>query len=614
MMVQNKRSARVYELRIKNFMGAEVITINPETGKPVVLSGNNGQGKSSGIKGLYMALKGKKGLPYKFNNPVGPYSTNKVKKGEVSVGIESKGDQGVLELDGDNLKKFFVHFSITEKGTASLKVTDEETGKVHTSAPRDKIANLLGLFHDPLEVVRTLDDSFGDRKLAEKICAMVGLDLSPYVKRDEELSTQYTEANREYTRLKKALEGLVEPLDEWPREYTDPEKISNQIQAFNRFTRENERRKQVVEAVRLERVNEVKAGAKIDNEIISAKEQTASSENELHLEENKLNEQIQNLAIFEKEKKPEGWESSESANEIERQIAVLTERAKQYREYDKNILGATSSIEAKKERVSILSKTVDEKKQIEDNKEREKAEHIKILSDIDNRLAVTIEQNQPDKWDGEVDPEGKKEPLEYLESKMMKVTEMNENYYKRKAYEEAEEDVAVAEAEVKKIKNDKKENQTEKSKAVASVKEKFPHPGITVDENTVWVDLEDGKGKRSILDLSEGEKLMICTHILIAGNTGALDILIVRDGAILDRNSQKIIFDIAAEHDYTVILETIISTEKGALHIVDGKIDRVIGDDDGAELKEPTESLMDQKQREQAIGRGIRENTDEITW
>ena len=29
---------------------------------------------------------------------------------------------------------------------------------------------------------------------------------------------------------------------------------------------------------------------------------------------------------------------------------------------------------------------------------------------------------------------------------------------------------------------------------VLCVKEKFPYPGITVDENTVWIDMDDRRG------------------------------------------------------------------------------------------------------------------------
>ena len=104
---------------------------------------------------------------------------------------------------------------------------------------------------------------------------------------------------------------------------------------------------------------------------------------------------------------------------------------------------------------------------------------------------------------------------------------------------------------------------------------------------TVWIDFGDGLGRRTINDISEGQKLFICTHILIAGNTGALNILVIRSGHALDEDNQKIIFDIAKQHGYHVILETIISTYKGAFNIKQGNIASI--NTEGREIEAPVE-------------------------
>ncbi len=181
----------------------------------------------------------------------------------------------------------------------------------------------------------------------------------------------------------------------------------------------------------------------------------------------------------------------------------------------------------------------------------------------------------------------------------------NDQVKNREKYNNAEEGIKLIEQSIKDIDEKRKQNQKDKAEVIAQVKEKFPHPGITIDykkefdpndedskqDITIWVDFGDGKGKRTINDISEGEQLLICTHILIAGNTGALNILVIRKGHGLDEDNQKIVFDVAAEHGYSVILETIISTYKGAFNIRQGNIASV--NTEGREIESSPEDHED---------------------
>ena len=579
MQVQNKKRARVFKLIAKNFMGAEIIEIDFETGKPCILYGKNGAGKSSGTKGFYMAMKGRKGLPFKIDNPVGPYSTKGIKKGEIDIGIESKTGEEILELDGVKLKKLFVHFSITEKGSISLKVTDDITGTVHTSAPRDKISELIGMFLDPLELVKTLEEAYGDRKLAEKVCTMAGLDLKPYVEREALLFEQFQDENRELKRQQGVFDSLDEPQDDWAEEYTDPAKISGQLQDLNGLRNRNERRALMIseEYKVLDRLET--SSLDLSTEITSIEEEQKTLSKRLEDQMNDLNAKKESLVTLQEEKKPVEWDGTQ---DIEGEIKRLTEELAKYRKYEKEeqekkqaIEDAQKSIEMDTERLEMATKEVSEKAKVIGNKRLEKEKHGHALTEQYIKVDNSHDENAMEAWKGEADPTGKLFPIIYLTEKMNQVTIRNEQYQDRIAYDQAEKGLITIRNSIKDIEDKRKKNAEEKSKAVASVKEKFPHPGITVDENTVWVDMDDRRGKRTINDLSDGEKLTICTHILIAGNTGKLDILIVRDGSSLDSDSQRIIFDIAAEHDYTVILETIETSEAGALHIVDGRVGSV---------------------------------------
>ena len=70
--------------------------------------------------------------------------------------------------------------------------------------------------------------------------------------------------------------------------------------------------------------------------------------------------------------------------------------------------------------------------------------------------------------------------------------------------------------------------------------------------------------------------MRVCTHVLIAGNTGPLNVIVVRQGHALSPKSQEIVFEVAAEYGYTVILETIIAERPGAVLIEAGNVKSVI--------------------------------------
>ncbi|MCP4756729.1 MAG: hypothetical protein GY866_38185, partial [Proteobacteria bacterium] len=175
MFAQNKKSARIYEFRVRNFKGVDVFEYKFENGKLVVF-GKNGSAKSSILEGLLATLQGSKMLK-QIDDPVGPYGN------KATVELWLRAEPGATELG----ERLFIQFGITEGGTVNLSITDEETGTVHTTSPRTKIDKLVGQFLDPVELKKDIDKPNGARLLAEKLCRMVGLDLEPFVKRETEL-------------------------------------------------------------------------------------------------------------------------------------------------------------------------------------------------------------------------------------------------------------------------------------------------------------------------------------------------------------------------------------------------------------------------------------------
>ncbi|MBU2644842.1 hypothetical protein KKI24_09060 [bacterium] len=569
MFVQNKPNAKIFELRVHNIKGIEVFEHKFVNGQPCVVYGKNGSGKSSIIDGFYLALKGKSGLPNKIDQPVGPYD----KKGTVEMRI--KAEPGATELGED----LFLQFGISEAGNVSLKITDEKTGTIHKTSPRKKVEKLLGLFLDPVELKKTLEDTNGDRKLAEKLCAMVGLDLQPFVNREAELFAQFQDENKELKRQQGVFDTLDVPQDDWAIEYTDPAIISNQLQQLNELRSRNEQRVWNIVRAYTELEQTTDASKKLADEITAIDAEGRELQRKVNIQGGELEEKRLALATFAEENKPVEWTGTQ---DIEEKIRALTEELTRFRIHEKSEMEKKQAIEAKAraiemdtERLVAAKKEVTDKATLLEKRTAEKSSHDQLIVWSESKVDRAHEVNSMESWKGETDPGKAVFPSVWLKEKMANVTARNRQFEARKAYDIAESGLKTVKESIEEINRARKVNADAKARAVASVKEKFPHPGITVDENTVWVDLGDRRGKRTINDLSEGEKLMICTHILIAGNTGVLDVLIIRDGSSLDSDNKKIIYDIAAEHGYTVILETIETSENGALHIVEGRVQGV---------------------------------------
>jgi len=574
MEVIKKKSAKLFEFKVNNIGGAEVIEHKFENGSWVaILYGKNGAGKSSAITGIYLALKGKKGVPGKTDNFVGPYNTKGKNKGVVDLRI--KAEPGVTELGED----LFIHFTIQENGNTSLRITDEKTGTIHTTAPLDKVRKLLGMFQDPVELKKTLDDPHGDRNLAEKICAMAGLDLNPFVELEAQLFAEFQSENVEKKRQEGVFATLEEPQEDWAKHHTDPAGISDSLQSVELLKSQNEQKvRNIIEEYNSnDRLCE--SSVAIWDQILITRKEGKSLQEAYNLQVKSLNDKKESFETLKKTNKPDEWEGT---NDIEDKIKKLTEELVKLKDHEQaelkkkqDIETVQKEIEIDKEKLSSSAKELSDKREVLSKSTSDKAVIDLSVTESSKKIDQIHIDNEFEKWAGETDPGGKMFPSVYLSDKMANVTKWNKQFTDREAYEKAENGLKSIDASIQSISKKRKDNQTAKSNAVASVKDKFPHPGITVDENTVWVDLDDRRGKRTINDLSEGEKLMICCHILIAGNTGALDILVVRDGSSLDEDNKNVIYNIAKEHGYTVILETIETSEAGALHIVDGRVDSI---------------------------------------
>lgn len=574
MEVEKKPSATLWKFIVNNIQGIEVLEYEFKNGVWVLVTyGKNGSGKSSTTTGIYLALGGKKAPPGRNDNFVGPYSTKAVKKGTVDLFIDA--EPGATELG----EKLWVRFGITEKGTVSLKVTDTESGEVHTTSVRDKVKALFGMFLDPVEMVKKLDEFEGDKRLAEQICAMVGLDLIPFVETEAKLFAEFQDENKEKTRQENALLSLDEPQENWAKKYTNPAEISEQLQKFNLLKSDNEQRKRNIIAEEEEVDRLCQSSLELYEDIAAIKIEGQALKGVYNNQVLSHNSAKESLVELQEKNKPVEWTGTKN---IQAEIQKLTEELGKFQIHEQEetrkkqeIDSSTQEINLSAERLVTSKNEISSKKETMDSKITEKKSKDTAVNDQYKKIELVKTENVEKPWEGEKDPEGNLEPEEYLNGKMNNVTKWNTEFASREAYEKAEKGLEAVKASILSIEKKRADNKRAKSMAVASVKEKFPHPGITVDENTVWVDLDDRKGKRTINDLSTGEQLAICTHILIAGNTGPLKLLIIRDGALLDSDNRQIIYDITKKHGYKVVLEAIETSEAGALHIVDGRVDSI---------------------------------------
>ena len=132
---------RIIELRTENVKKVKAVLITPKT-DVVIISGNNGQGKTSVLDSIWYALQGRTGLK---GTPM------PIRKGEKKASV-------TLKLLDDETKqvKFIVTRSWTADNKSYLKVTNAE-GLTYSS-PQELLDSFIGeLTFDPLEFAEMKD-------------------------------------------------------------------------------------------------------------------------------------------------------------------------------------------------------------------------------------------------------------------------------------------------------------------------------------------------------------------------------------------------------------------------------------------------------------------------
>jgi recombinational DNA repair ATPase RecF len=155
----------IIEMNITNVKRIVAVHIEPETGDHVVLTGDNGQGKSSILDAVYLALTNK-GL----EDPI-RHGTSRA-----SIKLHIDGAEG----------NFWIERNISRKSN-TLRVYPENGEDI--KAPQRFLDGLIGtLAFDPLEFMR-----MDAEHQAEMIRRLVGIDTTAI---DQEYATLYAQRRR----------------------------------------------------------------------------------------------------------------------------------------------------------------------------------------------------------------------------------------------------------------------------------------------------------------------------------------------------------------------------------------------------------------------------------
>ena len=201
---------KILQLTITNLTRIRAIEINPTTGEPVVLTGDNAQGKSSVLDSILYGLTNS-GLddPIRHGAP----------SGEVVIRL------------GVDREEYRVERKATKKGSY-LRVFNDEGREI--SKAQTFLNGLLGNYaFDPLEFVR-----LKPKQQVEALKEAAGLDFSELDARRAEAYAARTEIGRAGKEAAAQLAAIPEPSGEVPAEEVSAGELVAKLQAMEQAKRD----------------------------------------------------------------------------------------------------------------------------------------------------------------------------------------------------------------------------------------------------------------------------------------------------------------------------------------------------------------------------------------
>jgi len=243
---------RVVRCKVENILGAKNIEFAPNGGS-VTIGGKNGQGKSSAIWALAMALGGKRVMP---DAPV----FEGAEEGRVTI-----------ELD-----KYLVQMEVDTKRESKLVIESKDGTRFST--PQKILNELFGaLSFDPGEFLH-----FDAKKRRETLVALVGLDLKLFDVQEESLCMQRQDLYGVIKVYEGKAEGAVIHADV-PEEETPVSEIAQRLKECQEINREL----QAIEALANKKQAEANS---ITQRVISAEKEIISLEQSIVALKNRVEE------------------------------------------------------------------------------------------------------------------------------------------------------------------------------------------------------------------------------------------------------------------------------------------------------------------------------------
>lgn len=213
---------KIIQLIAENVKGLKAVNITPDEHFQQI-SGKNGQGKTSVLDSIWLALAGKdasKGM----NKPIregqeSAFAT--VDLGDVKVTRKWKGDKTTLEVLSKEGAKF--------------------------NSPQGMLDEMIGkLSFDPLAFA-----NLDDKKQRETLQSLVGIDFTALDHQRKILYDDRTETNRDKDKYKSLLDKLPYPKDNLPNEELKAGDVIAQITAAQTQVQENENKRRDLDKLRV---------------------------------------------------------------------------------------------------------------------------------------------------------------------------------------------------------------------------------------------------------------------------------------------------------------------------------------------------------------------------
>jgi DNA repair exonuclease SbcCD ATPase subunit len=258
---------QVIKYEAHNVLGVKDIKFDLAGRHLFLVGGANGQGKSSALTALIMALAGKSGMS--------DYPDIALRKGQKKgkVSIELTGDADLMES-----KSITVELSLRQKPSGSVveefRVLDS-TGE-EAPEPRKLLQRLFTLrAFDPLAFER-----MKPKEKASLVQGMLGLDLSTFDKEYKEKFEKRTDIGRDGAKLKAQFEGMKQH-DDVPAEEIKVVDLMGEVEKLQEENKARAEMEKLADDLKFKQTDLTEDGEIILKEIASLQEQLAKKQSEL---------------------------------------------------------------------------------------------------------------------------------------------------------------------------------------------------------------------------------------------------------------------------------------------------------------------------------------------